>query len=270
MTTPITDVPMPYGVTVTSDGTAYAQVPANKKSKSEFGLLLTPGPCRVQASYAGPESVELRLYGMQGKVGRYGLKRILEAIPAGGLVLRLFISWARSLGIGCNSCGLQERSKLATLAPSKSGRSLSSSGSGGGLNDHTNPGHPIAVRDSLRASVGSERGEHQRFDANRNAVHHRAGHVHIDRLVRRGRQRAGATHQRCRTTNNCDHRAVWGSGHTTQVTTCGNHGDGHGKTSLRDRAATDCDGCRKLPRLHHRHSDASRHLTTILAGGASK
>lgn len=82
MTTPIPSIQMPYGVTITSNGSAHMQVPEHPKRTAQTRLGLTPGPCRVQASYSGPESVEFRLYGTQGAVGAYGIKEILDVIPA--------------------------------------------------------------------------------------------------------------------------------------------------------------------------------------------
>lgn len=84
MESTLSKIVLPYGVTVHSTTSGYMNVPDHKYKRGSAGLLLKPGPCKVQASYAGPEQVEVRLYGTSGKRNTYGLKRVLEVIPSGG------------------------------------------------------------------------------------------------------------------------------------------------------------------------------------------
>ena len=77
MTTPNVNIVMPYGVTVEGDGKSRLAVPVTSSSRasSSTGRVSLPaGPCRIAASWNGPESVRLGLAG----VG-YPL-----TIPAGG------------------------------------------------------------------------------------------------------------------------------------------------------------------------------------------
>ena len=87
MTTPSVDlnIAMPYGVTVQgSDGVLIPTVVgAHPKKRGMEGLTLTPGPCRISASWSGPEEMRLILN------TKAGLKRLLT-IPAqsgGGVAL---------------------------------------------------------------------------------------------------------------------------------------------------------------------------------------
>lgn len=58
MTTP--NIVMPYGVTVESSGDRNAQIVTNSaQASSNIALKLPDGPCRVAASWDGPESVRL-------------------------------------------------------------------------------------------------------------------------------------------------------------------------------------------------------------------
>ena len=77
MSTPVDlNIAMPYGVTVEGDGQSRKAVPVTKSSKVDSGnrLRLTSGPCRIAASWSGPEEVRVTIFG----VG-YPL-----TIPAGG------------------------------------------------------------------------------------------------------------------------------------------------------------------------------------------
>ena len=79
MTTPSVDlsIVMPYGVTVQgSDSQLIPQIVGNHpKRRDSAALYLTPGPCRISASWSGPEEMRLMLN------GKNGAKRILT-IPA--------------------------------------------------------------------------------------------------------------------------------------------------------------------------------------------
>ena len=61
MSTPVDlNIVMPYGVTVEGDGSRNARiVTESTQSNSDFALKLPDGPCRVAASWDGPESVRL-------------------------------------------------------------------------------------------------------------------------------------------------------------------------------------------------------------------
>ena len=70
---------MPYGVTVEGTGDRNAQiVTESAQANSSFSLKLPDGPCRVAASWDGPESVRLVHTGHGYPV----------VIPAGGVSLR--------------------------------------------------------------------------------------------------------------------------------------------------------------------------------------
>lgn len=61
MSTPVDlNIAMPYGVTVEGAGSRNARiVTESAQSNSDFALKLPDGPCRVAASWDGPESVRL-------------------------------------------------------------------------------------------------------------------------------------------------------------------------------------------------------------------
>lgn len=62
MSTPIVDIPMPYGVTVLGDGTNIPKPAArHPKQNGVAGLSLQPGPCRVSVSWEGPEKISVIL-----------------------------------------------------------------------------------------------------------------------------------------------------------------------------------------------------------------
>ena len=62
MSTPIVDIPMPYGVTVLGDGTNVPKPAArHPKQNGTAGLSLQPGPCRVSVSWEGPEEIKVIL-----------------------------------------------------------------------------------------------------------------------------------------------------------------------------------------------------------------
>ncbi len=67
MTTPVKIV-MPYGVTVQGLGASQAQiVGSHPKKYNDYDLTLTPGPCQVAASWAGPESVKIVNYNQNSR-----------------------------------------------------------------------------------------------------------------------------------------------------------------------------------------------------------
>lgn len=102
MESTLSKIVLPYGVTVLSTTSGYMNVPSHKYKRGSAGLLLHPGPCKVQVSYAGPEQVEVRFYGTSGKRNTYGLKRVLEVIPSGGgAVCQRFTPLVPSKATGC-------------------------------------------------------------------------------------------------------------------------------------------------------------------------
>lgn len=70
------DFPFPYGVTVEGDGAERIAKPVSKSSKLDHrGYLILPsGPCRIAASWDGPESVRITVAGVGYPI----------TIPAGG------------------------------------------------------------------------------------------------------------------------------------------------------------------------------------------
>lgn len=80
MSTPVDlNIVMPYGVTVESDGSRNARIVTNSaQTSSDIALKLPDGPCRVAASWDGPEAVRLVHTGHGYPV----------TIPAGGVSLR--------------------------------------------------------------------------------------------------------------------------------------------------------------------------------------
>lgn len=81
MSTPVDlNIVMPYGATMVGDGTVRASLATpHPKQHSTTGLKLAAGPCRVSASWAGAQAVELRLYGKGD-----AFKRVLTTINSGG------------------------------------------------------------------------------------------------------------------------------------------------------------------------------------------
>lgn len=80
MTTPNVNVVMPYGVTVQGAGGSQAQIVGNHPMKdTNVALRLTPGPCRVAASWEGNEQVFVRVQN-RGK----SIDRAVATIRGGG------------------------------------------------------------------------------------------------------------------------------------------------------------------------------------------
>lgn len=79
MTTPTTNIVMPYGVTVEGDGDVKPRIVTRSPKASESDNLALPnGPCRVAASWEGSETVHLCVY----VPGRGSFRK--GTIPAGG------------------------------------------------------------------------------------------------------------------------------------------------------------------------------------------
>ena len=76
MSTPLVDIPLPYGYTVGGEPGKGYQSPVDGSS---YNIPLKPGPCRVMASWSGPERADFILY-------RNGQSTVLDTIPekAGG------------------------------------------------------------------------------------------------------------------------------------------------------------------------------------------
>ena len=132
MSTPVDlNIAMPYGVTVEGDGQSRKAVPVTKSSKVDSGnrLRLTSGPCRIAASWSGPEEVRVTIFG----VG-YPL-----TIPAGGGIVLRWCQSARNMATQFTWRTLPMlRFRRALAALSKCSRSASSSSDrwGGGVGDH--------------------------------------------------------------------------------------------------------------------------------------
>lgn len=128
MSTPVDlNIVMPYGVTVESAGSRNAQIVTNSaQASSNIALKLPDGPCRVAASWDGPEAVRLVHTGHGYPV----------TIPAGGGIAPgwLLSALRRAKRSTCRTSRLRH-SRRAVAAPSRSTRSTSSSSSrGGGVN----------------------------------------------------------------------------------------------------------------------------------------
>lgn len=155
MTSPSVDLDgiMPYGVTVSGDGTnRTAKFVTSAKQAKENRLELPGGPVRVSASWSGAEAVRLTLAGVGYPVN----------IPAGG-----------DSGLGRRSLG-RKAGTLSTwnqpttchfllrgAAPSRCTHSHSSNHTGGGLNGHTtgSTGRHFAVCDSLQDGLRGLHGD---------------------------------------------------------------------------------------------------------------
>ena len=86
MTTPEVDlnIVMPYGVTVRGTGFSNPAIVGNHPRKvTNVALGLVPGPCRVSASWEGPESVGLFVQNKET-----GTSRQIGVISAGGGTVR--------------------------------------------------------------------------------------------------------------------------------------------------------------------------------------
>ena len=148
MTSPSVDLDlagvMPYGVTVEGKGNRNAEIVTESSFKnSNVALKLPDGPCRVVASWDGPEAVRLVHTGHGYPV----------VIPAGGGIAR---GWPRlaPLREKQSSCRtfLPHPSQAVAAEQSRCTHSRSSNRRGGGLNDHISRGfgRNFAVRDSLQ------------------------------------------------------------------------------------------------------------------------
>ena len=132
MSTPIVDIPMPYGVTVRSKGAAIPSlVGTHPKQNNNVSLKLPAGPCRIAASWEGTEEMRLVVQN-QGEA----TSRTVATIPGGGGVH--VPSWSPSEQSRATRCISPGRNQPASPAPSRSIRSTSSSAPrpGGGVGDH--------------------------------------------------------------------------------------------------------------------------------------
>lgn len=98
MSTPLVDIPLPYGYTVGGEPGKGYQSPVDGSS---YNIPLKPGPCRVMASWSGPERADFILY-------RNGQSTVLDTIPekAGGSLNDHPVSRdedlvVRARGVGC-------------------------------------------------------------------------------------------------------------------------------------------------------------------------
>lgn len=131
MSTPVDlNIVMPYGVTVESDGSRNARIVTNSaQTSSNIALKLPDGPCRVAASWDGPEAVRLVHTGHGYPV----------TIPAGGGIAPGWPLSARRRAkrSTCRTPRLRH-SRRAGAAPSRCTRSTPSSHpQGGGVGDHS-------------------------------------------------------------------------------------------------------------------------------------
>lgn len=160
MSTPVDlNIVMPYGVTVDGAGSRNARIVTNStQASSDIALKLPDGPCRVAASWDGPESVRLTHQGHGYPV----------VIPAGGGIAPGWLPSARPQGRLSTSktcrAGISQR---AGAALSRCTRSTSSSApQGGGLGDHPEHqhrrGHGRATGNQIVRS--SDRGRERQSD----------------------------------------------------------------------------------------------------------
>ena len=129
MSTPVDlNIVMPYGVTVEGTGSRNARIVTNSaQTSSDIALKLPDGPCRVAASWDGPEAVRLVHTGHGYPV----------TIPAGGGIAPGWPLSARRRAKRSTCRTLRPRhSRRAGAAPSRSTRSTSNSATrrGGGVN----------------------------------------------------------------------------------------------------------------------------------------
>lgn len=171
MSTPVDlNIVMPYGVTVEGAGSRNARiVTESTQASSDIALKLPDGPCRVAASWDGPESVRLVHTGHG-----YPVK-----IPAGGgIALGWLLSALRRAKLStCRTLRLR-RLRRAGAALSRCTRSTSSSRpQGGGLGDHPEHqhrrGHGRAAGNQIVRS--SDRGRERQSDRRREFLPRSAG-----------------------------------------------------------------------------------------------
>lgn len=92
MSTPLVDIPLPYGVTVESEqGDRMMKTIGNDPRVGNISLGLTAGPCRVAASYRGPEEAVLQLVNGNSVTQ-------LATIPAGGGSRSVMVAVGARLG----------------------------------------------------------------------------------------------------------------------------------------------------------------------------
>ena len=136
MTTPEVDlnIVMPYGVTVRGTGFSNPAIVGNHPRKvTNVALGLVPGPCRVSASWEGPESVGLFVQNKET-----GTSRQIGVISAGG---GHGPSWCPSGRSRATRCTSPERNQPESPEHWRSILSAQpSSGRGGGVGDRTDFG----------------------------------------------------------------------------------------------------------------------------------
>lgn len=149
MSTPVDlNIVMPYGVTVEGDGSRNARIVTDStQASSDIALKLPDGPCRVAASWDGPEEVRLVHTGHG-----YPVK-----IPAGGIAPGWLLSALRRAKLStCRTLRLR-RSRRAGAALSRSTHSSLSSSNhhpqGGGVGDHPEHQHRRGLRRTAGDSV---------------------------------------------------------------------------------------------------------------------
>lgn len=113
MTTPEVDlnIVMPYGVTVRGTGFSNPAIVGNHPRKvTNVALGLVPGPCRVSASWEGPESVGLFVQNKET-----GTSRQIGVISAGGGARSVMVSIGAVAGDSVYLTGAKSTGITGTL-----------------------------------------------------------------------------------------------------------------------------------------------------------
>ena len=91
MTTP--SFVMPYGVTMQGKGDSVPEIVGEHKKKVNLVAIALPaGPCRIAASWDGPQTVAIRVY----SGGRF--RSMIAEIPSGGGVRSIMVSYGAVQG----------------------------------------------------------------------------------------------------------------------------------------------------------------------------
>ena len=91
------DFVMPYGVTMRGKGDMVPEIVGEHEKKvNVVAIALPAGPCRIAASWDGPQSVTIRVY----SGGRF--RSVIAEIPSGGGALHHGLLWCCPGGLGAD------------------------------------------------------------------------------------------------------------------------------------------------------------------------
>lgn len=134
MTTTEVEIVMPYGVTVESKpgDRMMKPVKAHPKRNGTSSLSLVDGPCRVAASYRGPEGGLLQLVNGNSVT-------VIGKIPSGGGCAKSWrLSARRKATLSASTSTPRQRRKIRAQSKSSQPTSSSNYPPGGGVDDCTN------------------------------------------------------------------------------------------------------------------------------------